>query len=69
VAGTGTLDIDGRVGDVGGVREKVIAALEAGYDLVLVPTVRLEEAERAAAGRIAVAGVATLDEALAVLRR
>ena len=69
VAGTGTLDIDGRVGDVGGVREKVIAAIEAGYDLVLVPTVRLEEAERAAAGRIAVAGVATLDEALAVLRR
>jgi Lon-like protease len=69
IAGTGTLDIDGRVGDVGGVREKVLAALAAGYDLVLVPTDRVAEAERAAAGRIDVAGVATLDEALALLRR
>jgi Lon-like protease len=68
VAGTGTLDVDGRVGPVGGVREKVLAALAEGYELVLVPAGSGEEAQRAAAGRIRVIEVATLDEALAALR-
>jgi len=68
VAGTGTLDVDGRVGDVGGVAEKTLAAVEAGYDVLLVPASSLEVAERAAAGRLRVIGVATLDEALRALR-
>jgi len=68
VAGTGTLDVDGRVGPVGGVREKVLAALRDGYDLVLVPAGSRPEAERAADGRIPVIEVATLEEALAALR-
>jgi PDZ domain-containing protein len=69
VAGTGTLDIDGRVGEVGGVREKTVAAIDAGYDVLLVPTTAAAEARRVADGRITVHGVATLDEALAALRR
>jgi Lon-like protease len=69
VAGTGTLDIDGRVGEVGGVREKTLGAIEAGYDVLLVPTSAVAEATRAAAGRITVIGVATLDDALTALRR
>jgi Lon-like protease len=68
VAGTGTLDVDGRVGDVGGVAEKTVAAIEAGYDVLLVPSSSLEVAERAAAGRLRVVGVATLEEALSALR-
>lgn len=68
VAGTGTLDVDGRVGDVGGVAEKTVAAVLAGYDVLLVPSSSLVVAERAAAGRIRVVGVATLDEALSSLR-
>jgi PDZ domain-containing protein len=68
VAGTGTLDVDGRVGDVGGVAEKTLAAVDAGYDVLLVPASSLEVAERAAAGRLRVVGVATLDEALRALR-
>jgi PDZ domain-containing protein len=69
VAGTGTLDIDGRVGEVGGVREKTIGAIDAGYDVLLVPASSAAEARRVADGRIVVHGVASLDEALAALRR
>jgi len=68
VAGTGTLDIDGRVGDVGGVLEKTVGAIRAGYDVLLVPSRWTSEAERVAAGRIVVIGVDTLDEALSALR-
>ena len=60
--------MDGRVGDVGGVAEKTLAAVEAGYDVLLVPASSLGVAERAAAGRLRVVGVATLDEALRALR-
>jgi len=69
VAGTGTLDIDGRVGEVGGVREKTLGAIAAGYDVLFVPSTSVNEAQRVADGRIRVIGVATLDEALAALRR
>jgi PDZ domain-containing protein len=37
IAGTGTIAVDGDVGPIGGVRQKVIAAAEAGADYVLVP--------------------------------
>jgi PDZ domain-containing protein len=69
VAGTGTLDVDGTVGPVGGVPQKVEVAIDAGYEVLLVPTVSTDEALRVADGRIEVAGVATLDEALVALRR
>jgi PDZ domain-containing protein len=68
VAGTGTLDIDGVVGPVGGVPEKTLAAIAAGYDVMLVPSAETAAAERVAAGRIRVLGVATLAEALERLR-
>ena len=68
VTGTGTLDVDGVVGPVGGVPEKTLAAIAAGYDVLLVPEAETALAERVAAGRITVIGVATLDEAIARLR-
>lgn len=69
VAGTGTLDVDGVVGGVGGVPEKTLAAIEAGYDVLLVPAADTAATQRLAGGRIAVIGVATLDEAIDRLRR
>jgi Lon-like protease len=69
VAGTGTLDVDGFVGGVGGVPEKTIAAIEAGYDVLLVPAADTAATQRLADGRITVIGVATLDEAIDRLRR
>lgn len=68
VAGTGTLDVDGRVGPVGGVAEKTRAAVDAGMDVLLVPAGEVATAERVADGRLDVVEVATLDEALAALR-
>jgi Lon-like protease len=69
VAGTGTLDVDGVVGAVGGVPEKALAAIDAGYDVLLVPAAETAAIQRLVDGRITVIGVTTLDEAIDRLRR
>ena len=69
VVGTGTLDADGRVGPVGGVREKMRAAAEYGADLVLVPRIQIDEARAGAPDDLMIVGVSSLDEALEALRR
>jgi PDZ domain-containing protein len=68
VTGTGTLAVDGTVGRIGGIEEKVRAARSAGADLFLAPAMQVDRAEAAAAGRIRVVGVATFAEAVAALR-
>jgi Lon-like protease len=68
VAGTGSLDADGSVGTVGGVREKMAAAVEFGADIVLVPGAQLDDALAGAPEGLTVVGVDTLDDAIAVLR-
>ncbi|WP_404469173.1 S16 family serine protease [Sutcliffiella horikoshii] len=37
IAGTGTITIDGEVGPIGGVKQKVIGAANAGFDYFIVP--------------------------------
>lgn len=37
IAGTGTIDINGNVGQIGGMRDKIIAAHQAGVDLFFCP--------------------------------
>jgi Lon-like protease len=69
VVGTGTIDADGRVGPVGGVPEKMVAAAAYGADLVLVPHLQLEDALSRAPEGLEVVGVATLDEAIDAVRR
>jgi PDZ domain-containing protein len=66
VATTGTMRLDGTVGPVGGVHQKVVAADRAGVDLMLVPADEIDEARRYA-GDLRVEPVRDLDEALAVL--
>lgn len=68
VMGTGTLAADGTVGPVGGVPQKMLSAADAGADIVLVPSLQLEEAQAAAPDGLVVVGVEDLDEALSVLR-
>jgi len=68
VAGTGSLDADGRVGSVGGVAEKVLAAADYGAEIVLVPNPSLAVARDAAPDHLEVVGVTTLDGALEALR-
>jgi len=66
VATTGTIDIDGVVGPIGGIRQKVFAARQAGIDLFLVPEHEASDA-RDVAGDLRVEGVGNLEDALAVL--
>lgn len=67
VAATGTIELDGSVGEVGGVAQKTAAVKGAGIGLFLVPRGELDEATRLAGDRLRVEPVDTLDDALAVL--
>lgn len=66
IAGTGTIDPDGNVGPIGGMRQKVRAAERVGADLFLVP-VRDYDLARRTARHVRVVPVRTLDEAIQVL--
>lgn len=63
---TGELALDGSVQPIGGVKQKVIAAKQAGADIMVVPTGNAREAERYADG-LEIVPVATFEEALADL--
>lgn len=67
VATTGTIELDGTVGEVGGVAQKTIAVRRSGATLFLVPSGELEEARRFAGDDLEVRGVGTLDDALSAL--
>lgn len=66
VAGTGSIDLEGRVGPIAGVRLKIVAAEEAGADVFLVPVGNMAEA-RGAGDEIDVVPVATVDQAVGAL--
>ena len=66
VAATGTIDLAGTVGEVGGVAQKTAAVREAGADIFLVPPGEFEAA-RAHGGDLDVISVTTLDQALEAL--
>lgn len=44
VAGTGTIDIEGNVGEIGGVKYKIMGAVRNKMDLVFVPAANYDEA-------------------------
>ena len=77
VAVTGTIDEEGNVGEIGGIRQKAVAARHAGAELFLVPkcsdpspqSVCSQElvAAKQRAGGVDVVPVGTLDEAIAAL--
>ena len=66
IAGTGTITTDGKVGPIGGINLKILAAHKAGATLFLAPAGNSAEIERVPAG-IKVVIVATLAEAMAAL--
>ena len=67
IAGTGTIDQEGSVGPIGGVRQKIFGAINAGADYVFVPAVNHPEAVEAAGDDIEVVLVEIIDDALAFL--
>lgn len=66
VAVTGSIHLDGSVGDVGGVTQKAVSARNAAAEMIIVPQASVEDA-RSGAGDVPVVGVASLDEALQAL--
>ncbi|MGH9282226.1 MAG: YlbL family protein [Acidimicrobiales bacterium] len=69
VAVTGTIDIDGTVGDVGGVVQKTAAVRAAGAQIFLVPAGEYEEAKAHSGRSLEVVKVGTIDDAIAALAR
>lgn len=63
---TGTLDLDGTVGAIGGIEQKTVGARLAEADLFLVPDGNAAEARSHAEG-LEIVAVSTFEEALAVL--
>lgn len=64
IAGTGTISHDGTVGAIGGVTQKVHAAIDAGATVVFIPANNYDDAVAAAGDKIIVVRVETIDDAL-----
>ncbi len=70
VAGTGTISADGKVGPIGGIQQKIVAAADAGAQVFLVPTDNCDSAVGAdvSEDEIRLVRVATLGEAVDALQ-
>lgn len=72
VAGTGTIDVDGQVGPIGGIQQKIVGAYDdgEGAELFLVPAANCEAAaDSALADDVMLVEVATLDDAVMALEQ
>lgn len=67
IAGTGTIHLDGTVGAIGGIRQKVVGAEAAGAEYILVPDNNYESALTAERDTIEIVPVTTLEEAIEFL--
>jgi PDZ domain-containing protein len=67
VAGTGTIDAEGVVGPIGGIRQKMWGAVGAGADWFLAPADNCDEVVGHVPEGLRVFSVKTLDDSLAVL--
>jgi PDZ domain-containing protein len=67
IAGTGTIDVDGNVGPIGGITLKMVTARDIGAELFLVPAENCAEALQVEDPGFPLARVATLDDALEAL--
>jgi Lon-like protease len=67
VAGTGTIDSDGKVGSIGGITHKMLAASEAGATVFLVPADNCDEAKTAHDDGLQLVKVDTLGHAVDAL--
>lgn len=67
VAVTGTIEPDGKVGNVGGVKQKTLAVRSSGADVFLVPADEYEEAAKYAGDDLKIIKVTSLDDALTAL--
>jgi Lon-like protease len=69
IAGTGTIDVDGKVGPIGGVPQKLVAAKRDGATIFLTPIGNCTEAVANAKPGLLLVKVDTLDAALSALEK
>ncbi|MEU4676758.1 PDZ domain-containing protein [Micromonospora sp. NPDC023737] len=67
IAGTGTIDDEGKVGPIGGIAQKLVGAKHAGAKVFLVPADNCAEAVRNPQPDLPLIRVGSLDEALTAL--
>ena len=67
VAGTGTISASGDVGAIGGIRQKMWGAVNAGADWFLAPADNCDEVVGHVPAGLTVFSVETLDDALVAL--
>jgi Lon-like protease len=67
IAGTGTMLVDGTVGPIGGIADKIVAARRAGAQVFLVPKDNLEQATTVDTGDLELIPVESFDQALEAL--
>lgn len=68
IAGTGTISPEGEVGAIGGIRQKLAGARNAGAELFLMPAVHCAEAAGHIPDGLTVVPVSTLAEAVTAVR-
>lgn len=71
IAGTGTIDINGNVGEIDGVKYKIIGAYKNDMELIFVPIKNYDEAIKVVNDRgydIKIVGVNTFEEAIEYLK-
>lgn len=68
IAGTGTIDADGNVGPIGGIRQKLYGARDAGATWFLAPAANCNEVVGHVPDGIRVFSTSTLQESLTVLQ-
>lgn len=68
VAGTGTINAEGKVGSIGGITHKILAAHEAGASVFLVPADNCEEAKSAHEDGMDLVKVENLGQAVDALK-
>lgn len=68
VAGTGTINSDGKVGSIGGITHKILAAHDAGATVFLVPADNCDEAKSAHEDGIDLVRVENLGDAVDALK-
>lgn len=69
IAGTGTIDSAGTIGAIGGIRQKLYGARDAGADWFLAPAVNCDEVVGHIPSGLHVLAVKTLDDSLTALEK
>lgn len=71
IAGTGTIDVEGNVGEIDGIKYKIMGAVKNHMDVVLVPSGNYEEAKKVVEERdydIEIVEVKTFEDAISYLK-